>query len=76
MHPVWGSALGCGSWSALRREGVSGSPDGERLIATVGINDLIVVDTDDALLIYKKDSAGDVKKILENLPLCEQDRHL
>ena len=25
MHPVWGSALECGSWSALRREGVSGA---------------------------------------------------
>ena len=31
----------------------------KKLIAAVGLNDLIVVDTEDALLICKKDSAGD-----------------
>lgn len=48
----------------------------KKLIATVGINDLIVVDTQDALLICKKDSAGDIKKVLENLRLCGQDQYL
>ena len=48
----------------------------KKLIATVGINDLIVVDTEDALLICKKDSAGDIKKVLENLRLCGQDQYL
>ncbi len=39
----------------------------EKLIAAVGLHDLIVVDTDDALLICSKDSAGDIKKMLEIL---------
>lgn len=40
---------------------------GKKLIATVGLEDLIVVDTDDALLICQKEHAGDIKKVLENL---------
>lgn len=39
----------------------------KKLIATVGIEDLIIVDTEDALLICEKDSAGNIKKVLENL---------
>lgn len=36
----------------------------KRLIAALGLKDLIIVDTDDALLIADKNSAGDIKKIL------------
>lgn len=49
---------------------------GEKLIATVGLQDIIVVDTDDALLICAKDSAGDIKKVLENLRICNQIKYL
>lgn len=49
---------------------------GEKLIATVGLQDVIVVDTDDALLICAKDSAGDIKKVLENLRICNQTEYL
>ena len=49
---------------------------GEKLIATVGLSDLIVVDTPDALLICEKDSAGDIKKVLENLRICNQTQYL
>ncbi|RMC97660.1 mannose-1-phosphate guanylyltransferase/mannose-6-phosphate isomerase [Clostridium autoethanogenum] len=38
-----------------------------KLVATVGINDLIVVDNRDALLICKKDQSQKVKKIVETL---------
>jgi len=38
-----------------------------RLIATVGIRDLIIVDTPDALLVCSKDKAHDVKKIIEQI---------
>lgn len=48
----------------------------KKLIAAVGLNDLIVVDTEDALLICKKDSAGDIKKVLENLRICNQTEYL
>ena len=49
---------------------------GEKLIATVGLSDLIVVDTPDALLICEKDSAGDIKQVLENLRICNQTQYL
>lgn len=39
----------------------------DRLIAIVGMEDTIVVDAGDALLICAKDSAGDIKKVLETL---------
>jgi len=37
----------------------------KKLVVTIGIDNLIVVDTDDALLICKKDRSQDVKKIVE-----------
>ncbi len=40
---------------------------GRKLIAAVGLEDLIVVDTQDAILICAKDQAGDIKKVLEEL---------
>lgn len=49
---------------------------GEKLIATVGIQDIIVVDTEDALLICDKNSAGDIKKVLENLRICNHTEYL
>lgn len=48
----------------------------KKLIATVGLEDLIVVDTEDALLICDKNSAGDIKKVLENLRICNQTKYL
>lgn len=38
-----------------------------RLVATIGVQDLVIVDTDDALLICHKDRAQDVKKIVDKL---------
>ncbi|MDI6829421.1 MAG: sugar phosphate nucleotidyltransferase, partial [Armatimonadota bacterium] len=38
-----------------------------RIIATIGIDNLIIVDTDDALLVCPKDRAQDVKKVVELL---------
>ncbi len=46
---------------------------GKKLIATVGIEDLVIVDTDDALLICAKDSTQDVKKVIENLKICNRN---
>lgn len=48
----------------------------KKLIATVGIENLIVVDTEDALLICEKDSAGNIKKVLENLKICGRTEYL
>ncbi len=41
------------------------SPD--KLVALVGVHDLVVVDTSDALLICRRDQAQDVKKIVDEL---------
>ncbi|MBE6023229.1 MAG: mannose-1-phosphate guanylyltransferase [Cellulosilyticum sp.] len=49
---------------------------GEKLIATVGINNTIVVDTGDALLICSKDKTQDVKKVIENLKICNRREYL
>ena len=49
---------------------------GQKLIATVGLEDLIIVDTEDATLICDKNSAGDIKKVLENLKICNRDEYI
>ncbi len=43
------------------------SDNGKR-VALVGVDDLIVVDTGDALLVARKDRADDIKKIVADLP--------
>ncbi len=48
----------------------------DKLIAAVGLRDLIIVDTPDATLICAKDSAADIKKIVENLKICNRDSYL
>lgn len=48
----------------------------EKLIATVGLEDLIVVDTADALLICEKSRAGEIKRVLENLRICNKMEYL
>lgn len=49
---------------------------GGRLAALVGVNDLIVVDTPDAILVAHKDSAQDVKHIVGQLKKSGHDAHL
>ncbi len=45
---------------------------GKKLIATVGLDNIVVVDTDDAILICAKDKTQDVKKVIENLKICNR----
>lgn len=40
---------------------------GEKMIATIGLKDIIIIDTPDSLMIASKDKASDVKKLLEKL---------
>ena len=47
-----------------------------KLIATVGIEDTVIVDTDDATLICARDATADIKKVLENLRICNRDEYL
>ena len=48
----------------------------KKLIAAVGLEDMIVVDTEDATLICSKDHAGDIKKVLENLKICNREEYI
>lgn len=47
---------------------------GEKMIATLGLQDVIVIDTPDVMLIANKHKAQDVKKLLEKLK--EEGKHL
>lgn len=49
---------------------------GAKLIATVGLENIIIVDTDDALLVCEKGDAGEIKKVLENLKICNREEYL
>jgi mannose-1-phosphate guanylyltransferase len=46
---------------------------GDRTVALVGVNDLIVVDTPDALLVCHRDAAQQVKSIVNHLSLNDRD---
>ena len=48
----------------------------EKLIATVGIEDLIIVDTKDALLVCNKNDSNKIKKVLENLRICNRKEYI
>ncbi len=48
----------------------------DKLIATVGLEDTVIVDTEDATLICAKDSTADIKKVLENLKICNRNEYL
>ncbi|RED57645.1 mannose-1-phosphate guanylyltransferase [Cohnella lupini] len=47
-----------------------------KLIATLGIEDLIVVDTDDVTLICSKDKAQEVKQLLKELRMQKREQYL
>lgn len=48
----------------------------KKLIASVGLEDIIVVDTEDAILLCAKDGAGEIKQVLENLKICNRDEYI
>ncbi|MFW5876952.1 MAG: mannose-1-phosphate guanylyltransferase [Myxococcota bacterium] len=46
-----------------------------KLVALIGVDDLVVVDTGDALLVVPRDRAQDVRHVVETLREREDDRH-
>jgi len=48
-------------------EGVVVVPAGNRLVSTLGVSDVIVVDTEDAVLVCGRDRAQDIKRLTEIL---------
>jgi mannose-1-phosphate guanylyltransferase len=49
---------------------------GDRLVVTVGLEDVIIVDTPDALLVCARDRAEEIKPVLEEIARKAGDRYL
>ena len=49
---------------------------GERLVATIGLKDMVVVDTPDATLVTTKDRVQEVRKIVDTLRQNGREEHL
>jgi mannose-1-phosphate guanylyltransferase len=61
-----GDNVGVGEHVAIdSRHCVVYSP--KKLVATVGVDDLVIVETEDALLVCRKDQAQEVRRVLEEL---------
>ena len=57
------------------RENLIASSD-KRLVALVGVNDLVIVDTPEVLLVCDKNKSQDVKKIVETLKQDKKEEYL
>lgn len=49
---------------------------GERLVVTVGLEDIIIVDTPDALLVCHRDRAEEIKPVLDEIARTAGERYL
>ncbi len=48
----------------------------DKLIATIGLEDIVVVDTDDVTLICHKNNTQEVKEVINNLKICNRNEYL
>jgi mannose-1-phosphate guanylyltransferase/mannose-6-phosphate isomerase len=48
---------------------------GERLVSTIGVQDLVIVETADAVLVAAKDRVQDVKDVVAKLKAQQRDEH-
>ena len=48
----------------------------DKLIATIGLEDIVIVDTDDVTLICHKNNTQEVKEIISNLRICNRNEYL
>jgi mannose-1-phosphate guanylyltransferase/mannose-6-phosphate isomerase len=48
----------------------------QRLVVAIGVRDLIIVETDDAVLVAHKDSAQEVKQTVEHLKAKKREEHI
>jgi len=49
---------------------------GRRLVAAIGLEDMIIVDSDDALLVVPRSRAQDVRKVVDALRRARKTRYL
>jgi mannose-1-phosphate guanylyltransferase len=52
------------------------SNDEQRLVVTIGVDDMVLVDTGDVLLVCKSDQAQKVRDVVEHLKKHRQDKYL
>ena len=48
----------------------------DRLVGAIGVDNLVVVETSDAVLVARKDQVQDVKKVVEQLKTCDRGEYL
>jgi mannose-1-phosphate guanylyltransferase len=48
----------------------------KKLVVTIGLDDLIIVDSSDALLVCRRDRAQQVRQVIENLKKSQQEEYL
>jgi len=49
---------------------------GKKLVVTIGLDDLIIVDSSDALLVCRREQAQQVRQVIENLRKSQQEEYL
>jgi mannose-1-phosphate guanylyltransferase/mannose-6-phosphate isomerase len=49
---------------------------GDRLVATIGLKDMVVVDTADATLVSPKEKVQEVRKVVESLKQTNREEHI
>ena len=59
-----------------RTSGTTVLSNGDKLIATVGVKDLVIVETDDVVLVASKDEVSNVKEIIAQLKAKKEDKYL
>jgi mannose-1-phosphate guanylyltransferase/mannose-6-phosphate isomerase len=57
-------------------EGVCVFGRGQRLISTIGLKDVVIADTPDALLVCDRNRTQDVKQVVERLKMLKRKEHL
>lgn len=70
-----GNVIQADSYDYMSR-GICVFGKGNRFIATIGLKDLIIADTPDALLVADRHRAQDVKKIVESLKSLNRKEHI
>ncbi len=60
----------------LDSQGIFVFSKGNRLISTIGLKDLVIADTPDALLVCDRNRTQDVKRVVEILKLSNRREHL
>jgi mannose-1-phosphate guanylyltransferase len=55
---------------------VYGGGDVERLVVTIGVDDMVIVDTGDVLLVCKSDQSQKVRDVVEHLRKHRQEKYL